>query len=125
MLIISGEPVAKGRPRFAGKRAYTPIKTKDYEKRIVSEAMNMGVCQINDPVFLTIRAFFPMSIAAAKRGDTHHTKRPDLDNIIKIVGDALNGIAWKDDSQIVGVLAEKGYSDYPRLEIEWSAACDN
>lgn len=119
MIVISGDPVAKGRPRFAGKRVYAPQKTKDYEKRILDAAM--GCEMITEPVFLTIRAFFPMSIAAAKRGDCHHTKRPDLDNIIKIVGDALNGIAWKDDSQIVGVMAEKSYSDFPRLEIEWRA----
>lgn len=122
MLIISGPPIAKGRPRFAGKHVYTPIKTKDYEKRIAESALKMGVCVMDGPIFLTIRAFFPMSIAAAKRGDSHHTKRPDLDNIIKIVGDALNGIAWRDDGQIVGVLAEKSYSEYPRLEIEWGIA---
>jgi Holliday junction resolvase RusA-like endonuclease len=121
MLVISGPPIAKGRPRFAGRHVYTPQKTKDYEKRIASEALAMGVCQMDEPVFLTIRAYFPLSIAAAKRGDSHHTKRPDLDNIIKIVCDALNGVAWRDDCQIVGVLAEKSYSDFPRLEIEWSA----
>ncbi|CZR99762.1 Endodeoxyribonuclease RusA [Clostridioides difficile] len=45
-------------------------------------------------------------------------KKPDLDNIIKSVADSLNGIAYKDDSQIVEVVSKKYYSDRPRVEVE-------
>ncbi|CZR99694.1 Endodeoxyribonuclease RusA [Clostridioides difficile] len=45
------------------------------------------------------------------------SKKPDLDNIIKSVADSLNGIAYKDDSQIVEVVSKKYYSDKPRVEV--------
>lgn len=119
MIVIAGEPVAKGRPRFGGGRVYTPQKTKAYEEKIAQAARDAGAVVLDGPICLTLRCYFPFSGAARRRGDVYHIKRPDIDNIIKIVGDALNGIAWKDDSQIVSVLAEKGLSEYPRLEIEW------
>ena len=39
-----------------------------------------------------------------------HTKKPDLDNLIKFVKDALNGIFWLDDSQIFYIKAVKSYT---------------
>ena len=45
-------------------------------------------------------------------------KRPDVDNLLKLVCDALNGVAWKDDSDIASTFAVKGYSEVPRTEIE-------
>lgn len=46
-----------------------------------------------------------------------HNKKPDLDNCIKLIADALNTIAYKDDNQIVEVRAYKYYSDEPRVEV--------
>ena len=48
----------------------------------------------------------------------YHLKRPDVDNLLKLVCDALNGVAWKDDSDIASIFAVKGYSEHPRTEIE-------
>ena len=45
------------------------------------------------------------------------TKKPDIDNIVKVVADALNGIAYADDKQIVSLVVEKYYSVRPRVEI--------
>jgi Holliday junction resolvase RusA-like endonuclease len=45
------------------------------------------------------------------------TKKPDADNILKLVADALNGLAYVDDKNIVTAHAHKVYSDRPRLEI--------
>jgi Holliday junction resolvase RusA-like endonuclease len=45
-------------------------------------------------------------------------KKPDIDNVIKIIADSLNGIAYKDDTQIVKLTAHKLYSDNPRVEIK-------
>ncbi len=55
---------------------------------------------------------------AARAGTELHTKRPDLDNVLKAIKDGLNGIVWGDDSQ-VAVLREcrKGYSDTPRVVV--------
>ena len=50
---------------------------------------------------------------AMKSGEIRHTKKPDLDNCIKFVKDCLNGIAWKDDSQVVRIVAYKHYHADP------------
>ncbi|WP_139353333.1 RusA family crossover junction endodeoxyribonuclease, partial [Clostridioides difficile] len=44
-------------------------------------------------------------------------KKPDIDNVVKIIADSLNEIAYKDDTQIVEVVASKYYSDKPRVEV--------
>lgn len=131
---IPGEPVAKGRPRTAivrskagkiGTRHYTPEKTEKYEARVAVFAQQAmaGRPVIDGPVALSVTALFPIPPswskkrqAAARAGAEQHTKKPDLDNVIKAIKDGLNGVAWKDDSQVC-VLREcrKGYSDTPRV----------
>ena len=50
-------------------------------------------------------------------GHIRSTKKPDCDNIAKIILDALNGLAYKDDKDIVSCLIEKWYGDEPRVEV--------
>lgn len=71
---------------------------------------------------LSIHAFFAIPKSASKKkrqdmidGIIRPTKKPDMDNIIKIIADALNQIAYKDDSQIVDTTIQKYYSDNPRV----------
>jgi Holliday junction resolvase RusA-like endonuclease len=61
--------------------------------------------------------------AQAEAGTLRPTTRPDLDNMVKLVSDSLNGIVYRDDSQIVGLTAAKMWSETPRVEIqvqEWT-----
>lgn len=127
-LIIPGKPLGKQRPRVLKNGVtYTPKKTVEYETFI--KEMYVTECRSEKPkegpVKMSIRAYFPIPKSVSKtkatsmeRGNVRPTKRPDVDNIIKIVADALNGIAYKDDSQIVSCSLEKFYSSIPRLEIE-------
>jgi len=46
-----------------------------------------------------------------------HTSKPDLDNMVKLVKDALTGVFWRDDSQIDALDARKCYGDMPRTEV--------
>ena len=123
---VPGEPVGKGRPRFAVSgfaRAYTPEKTAKYENLV-----KLAYRNANDRVFfpqyaelaLKIEARFAIPKSASKRaaeemrrGVCRPTKRPDVDNILKAIADALNGVAYHDDSQIVYVEARKQYADIP------------
>jgi Holliday junction resolvase RusA-like endonuclease len=50
-------------------------------------------------------------------GDVMHTKKPDCDNLAKSILDALNGIAYDDDSQICSLTVHKFYGDTPRVEV--------
>lgn len=133
---IPGDPVAKARPRAAmvGGRArlYTPAKTEKYEARVAvfgQQAM-AGRPALTGAVALSVAAYFPIPASwpkkrqeAARTGAELHTKRPDLDNVLKAIKDGLNGIVWGDDSQ-VAVLREcrKGYSDTPRVVVTVEAA---
>ena len=128
---IPGEPVGKGRPRFsaAGKfpRAYTPEKTASYENlvKFAAELAMRGKPPTTDPVSVTIQAFFPVpqswsgrKHALATLGQIFPAKKPDADNIAKIICDSLNCIAWRDDAQVVSLTVEKHYAECPRVEVE-------
>lgn len=87
-----------------------------------------GCDQLQGPVRVGIRAFMqtPQAIAkhkrkgpAAESGELRPLTKPDVDNFAKVI-DALNGIVWRDDSQVVELLVEKFYSSRPRLELEAS-----
>lgn len=131
LITIPGTPVAKGRPKFAtrGKfvTAYTPKATKDAENVISMEAKKQGVTAFSGPVELWIDFYMPIPKSVSKRererlNNGPHIKRPDADNLAKLVLDALNGIAWEDDNQVFKLSIEKLYSDNPRTEIfikEW------
>jgi len=126
---ILGIPVAKGRPKFFRRGnlmgTYTPTRTRHYEDSIISQALKYKpekplVC----PVAIRLRFFLPIPQMSKKKrlqaiqGDFRHTKRPDIDNLIKAIIDPLNTIFWQDDRQIVSIQAEKIYGEQPRTEIE-------
>lgn len=127
---VPGIPIAKGRPRFRrfGKfvSTYTPAKTAAAEKELVENIINYKPeTPIAGPIHLDITFFMPIPKSTSKRNaelmrqeqETPHIKRPDLDNLVKLVKDALNGIFWIDDSQIFSMNVSKIYSDSPATEI--------
>lgn len=86
----------------------------------------MRVEQLTGEIEAEIKAYYaiPKSMTKKNRqlieeGKLHPTKKPDLDNVAKIILDALNGIAYKDDSQVVRLHIEKEYADddKPRVEV--------
>jgi len=128
--VVPGDVVGKSRPRFTNRNgyvtAYTPKRTMDYEKK-VREAY-LEIYQPlkwvdKEPLEMVINAYFqiPTSVSGKKRTrmliDEYPTKKPDLDNCIKSVADALNGMAYEDDSQIVSIVARKFWSESPKLEV--------
>jgi Holliday junction resolvase RusA-like endonuclease len=79
---------------------------------------------LEDALRVSVLAYFgiPASWSAKKRaaalaGLVRPTKRPDWENVAKML-DALNGVVWRDDAQVVSGLIEKHYSDRPRLRVE-------
>jgi len=124
------DPVAKARPRasFRGGQAriYTPAKTKDAEWRIRTtfcETFPQHEAWVG-PVSLAITALLamPQSIPKKRRDSALPVTRPDVDNYLKTVLDALNGVAFKDDSQVVSVACSKRYAlvGPPAWEIDLS-----
>lgn len=129
--VIPGEPQGKGRPRFsrAGKhvKTYTPDKTASYESliRFEYERQCRDIRFLDKtPLKIMINAFFsiPKSTSRARRDamlehEIRPTRKPDADNILKVVCDALNGIAYNDDAQIVNAAVNKYYGDKPRVAV--------
>lgn len=129
-LTIPGEPVAQGRPRFSrrGKyvSTYDPPKSrgyKEYIKQIARQELHIepltGSIRINVKVYRGIQKSGSKLTRRKKQdGIIRPTVKPDTDNYYKAVSDALTGILWKDDNQIVEIHVGKWYSDQPRVEIE-------
>ncbi len=128
---VPGEPQGKARPRVTRMgHAYTPERTRSYEAevirrfRIAEQGTGFVRWEKSVPLTLTVRAYYGIPKSANKRmqaamleGRISPTKKPDTDNIGKIVADALNGIAWYDDAQITELRVIKQYSADPRVEI--------
>ena len=128
--VIYGEPQGKGRPKFTlTGHAYTPERTKTYEAEIVAafrrEFPDFVRWEKGVPLRVRIKAVYgiPRSdsgLMAARKasGEIRPTKKPDADNVEKIVLDAINGIAWRDDAQVVDLRTTKVYGAVPRVEVE-------
>lgn len=133
--IIPGEPVAKGRPRVTRTgHAYTPERTRLYEAHIrdlwKKKSAHRASCGLPLRVFVTAYFSVPKSVSKKRRigmEGAPHTKRPDADNIAKSVLDALNGLAFEDDSNIHDLRVVKCYTlGEPRVELrlEWEESDD-
>ena len=123
-------PVGKQRPRFrrTGKfvQTYTPKKTVDFEaliRKAAEKAMG-GMEPLETPVALYCYVRLPVPKSHSKKrleaclsGFEAPIKKPDLDNLCKCAQDALNGVIYKDDSQIVSLHATKKYDMNPGIEI--------
>lgn len=118
--VVPVQPLPQGRPRArrigAGIQIYNPVnkKMKEYREKFVVEAEKVKPVSWDEtaPFELIIHFRF-----GAADNPTQHlglpvpfVKRPDLDNLVKPVQDALNGILWEDDSQIINLVTHKYYT---------------
>ena len=130
---VPGQPKGKARARTVrrggGKSfSYTPEGTVLYENLIKTcYLQDAGHVLFNDgqPLTVSITAFYevPKSYSKKKKqemldGQLYPTKKPDIDNIAKCVLDALNKLAYRDDTQVVRLHMEKHYAEIPRVEVE-------
>lgn len=118
---VLGEPIGKARPRVTRWGAYTPQKTVDYENKIKT-AYTGGFYE--GYLKIDVKAYFKIPKSTSKKkkesmlmGKIKPDKKPDIDNVLKIVLDSLNKIAYKDDAQVIKASITKEYSDTPRIKI--------
>ena len=126
---VLGEPKGKGRPRFSTQtgRAFTPKQTVNYETLVHTEYMvQCKGFRFPDDAMLDMRilAYYSIPKSGSKKEKAKKleniirpTKKPDMDNVVKMVADALNQVAYKDDTQIVDCQVRKFYSEQPRIEV--------
>ena len=124
---VEGAPQGKARPRVTRHGAYTPEKTKQYEKAVIWAYMNqcMGAMFPDVPLMVVIDAYYPIPKSTSKKKRQEMLDniirpkvKPDLDNVAKAICDALNGEAWRDDAQICDLFVRKWYSDKPRVDVQ-------
>lgn len=128
---VWGEPKGKGRPRFTKvgnyTKTYTPADTVAYENLVKLEYQSQCTnvkFEKKSILDMRIMAYYAIPRSASKKKQAQMrerllrpAKKPDNDNIMKVIADSLNKIAYDDDSQIVDIMVRKFYSDRPRVEI--------
>lgn len=121
---IKGRVQGKARPRLgAGGHTYTPATTRLYERKIQRAFREKGGLMLSGPLHVDIEIVYGVQQSASKRermrklnGDEIAMMKPDIDNVEKIVYDALNRVAYQDDASIVSSRTIKGrYEEEPRL----------
>lgn len=129
--VIFGNPQGKGRPRVVNRgkfsKAYTPEQTIAYENLVKIEyELQTDRYKFSDGAFIEMRieAYYsiPKSVSKKRRammvaGEIRPIRKPDMDNVAKIIADSLNGIAFRDDTQIVTCKIYKYYSDDPCVKV--------
>lgn len=123
---VHGTPVGKGRPRISTRggfvRSYTPEKTRDWECHVADVAhgamLDAGLVPTYDAVRVVIDAYYPVPTSYSKKkraacinGEVKPMVKPDIDNVVKALLDAMNKVVYVDDKQVVSVEAEKHYTD--------------
>jgi len=121
-------PVGKSRPRFTnGGRTYTLTATKEAENNVrlawdAADRPYLGEGPIRLVVGVHVtrpKSHFTSkgALSATGRRAFMPTSRPDLDNVVKLIADALNGLAWKDDAQLAVVTITRMWRDYPGIDV--------
>ena len=132
-LTVRGKPTGKGRPRFAQGRTFTPRETVLAEQAIRSAWEDAGAPRLTDgPVYLRVllgivrpRGHFTSRgdlSAEGRRNPKPHRQKPDLDNAVKLIMDALNTRAWRDDVQVIDVQARRIWADHDFTSIDATVA---
>lgn len=117
---VPGKIIGKGRPRLNSYTGvvYTPTRTKDYETLVEQYFLIKypRFKELEGRIKVSIIAYFaiPKSIKKSDidemlENNISPTKKPDIDNIVKIVLDSMNRFAFKDDTQITKLEIEKKY----------------
>jgi Holliday junction resolvase RusA-like endonuclease len=131
---VPGPPQAQKRHRHVNRGGFT----RTYDPSASDKADFLAIClqkrpetPLEGPIMLQILAVMPRPKSHfTKKGlrlsaPLYHTSKPDADNLSKLVKDALNGVFWKDDSQVCKLFVTKAYGTAPRTEIQITPISDN
>ena len=125
---VLGEPTGKGRPQtkvMYSEKGFKNKKTGKVRNTLVNNVTpKKTVIYENEVKDMRIIAYYRIPKSQTKRNKElmkkqllRPTKKPDMDNVVKIIADSLNQIAYRDDTQIVDCQCRKFYSDNPRVEV--------
>ena len=122
--IIPGEPTGKARPRVTRFGTHNTEKTILYENLVKMCYQTQIGLYTEKPLHISIVAKYGIPKSTPKKnirpmldGIIKPCKKPDADNIAKIILDALNGVAYKDDTQVYSLVVIKKYAETPQVEV--------
>lgn len=133
--VIDGKPQGKARartfynPKLGRVQSMTPENTVLYENLVkqsfIQQADKDARWFGKEPLAVYITAFYPIPASTTKKdrqlicsGKLFPTKKPDADNVAKVICDALNGVAYGDDTQIIKLSILKAYTgEQPRVQV--------
>lgn len=121
--------IGKERPRYSSRtrRMYTPEATRSFEEKVkwsFTSKYNISMKLSEKPFKAKITAIFKPADSLSKKKKEElirkvdYTHKPDVDNIAKIILDSLNGLAYKDDSQVTALLVFKDYGEENKIIVE-------
>jgi len=119
---VHGNPVPQGRPRIIKKGQHYGAKDPD-TSRVYKDRLRLLAHEhrqeplLEGPLFLRL-TFEVLKPKSARKRDVWRHKKPDLDNLVKAVMDAMVGVMYRDDAQIVGLESYKLYSASPGVTLE-------
>lgn len=119
--VLSGTPVPLQRPRHGIKKVYDPQKQIKYAAGLQLKMQHQhlifeGVLRLDIIFFMPIPSRLSRKQKETIKPYGHHTKKPDIDNLLKFVLDVGNGILYHDDAIFSEIHAKKMYSLCPRTE---------
>jgi len=119
--ILEGNPTPLARPRFGQNRVFDSQKQRKINHGLALRYIHGNKPLYEGPLRLDVTFYLPAgkSFSAEQRNKLYGTprpQRPDIDNLIKYILDAANGVLYKDDALIASVYADKVYDKNPRTE---------
>jgi Holliday junction resolvase RusA-like endonuclease len=127
-IVVPGMPRGKGRPRFGRGRAYTPAGTVEAEGDVVAAWLAAGSPRVEGPVALEVELRVPRprshwlrsgDLSAEGRRHPVPVRKPDLDNALKLVMDALANRAWGDDACVVTASVRRVWAGEAATVVRW------
>lgn len=120
---IDGNPIPDARPRVTRYGTYNPRHRE--KTRLKTYLLSLGIKALSGPLKVSLVFFMAIPKSTSKKKSKEmltnritHTKKPDLDNLVKFVFDSCTGILFDDDRQIVHLEAFKCYDESPSTMID-------
>ena len=132
-IVIPGNPIPKLRPRFGSKKTYDVQKdTKRFYQAIITSEIKRKIIRrdkkemaemykIAKSSNFHLSIFFYMKIPRSAKEKMPCNKKPDIDNLIKLILDCMSGLVFDDDRLVTSICAKKSYSKKPKTVIEIEA----
>ena len=120
---VMGQPVTQGSMRAliskaTGKAILLPSKTlAPWRSTVAWEARKVFQGPLIEGPVVLVADFYVRRPKGLPKRWTHAIKKPDLDKLVRAVGDSLSGVVWRDDSQVISITATKHYGLTPRVEV--------